>query len=40
MAGKVKLDVMGADMHVSTPAELEKLKRAMTPLHIALPLLL
>ena len=39
-AGKVEPDVMGADVHVNTPAELGKLKRAMTPLHIALPLLL
>ena len=39
-AEKVKLDLTAADVHVSTPAELGKLKRSMTPLHIALPLLL
>lgn len=39
-AEKVELDLVGANVHVSTPAELGKLKRAMTPLHVALPLLL
>ena len=39
-ADRADLHLEGTTVHVSTPAELGSLKRAMTPLRIALPLLL
>lgn len=39
-ANKADLHLKGTNVHVSTPAELGSLKRAMTPLRIAFPLLL